>query len=238
MMENAARILVVEDDSAINDIVTTQLGRAGYEVEPAFSGTEAKRLLDAEDFDLVITDLMLPGMTGEEVVGQIRAHDELTPILVLSAKTAAADKVELLSLGADDYLTKPFDLDELTARVMALLRRVGRMPEADPSANDGAVAVGAWVLDPVQRTLLVDGEPIPLTRTEFDMLHLLARHPKRVFTKQEIYRYVWDDDAPAGDGSVATHISNLRTKLKASGTDEYVQTVWGIGFKLEVPSQS
>lgn len=228
------RVLVVEDDSAMNDIVCKQLSRMGLEAEPAFSGTEARRLIDAERFDLVITDLMLPGMTGAELVETIRSVDESVPIIVVSARTAPADKVDLLSVGADDYLSKPFDLAELEARILVQLRHVQRRAhQGNGSSSDALIETGKWVIDPAERSLVVAGEPIALTRTEYDLAEILARNPKRVFTKQELYELVWDEGYPGQENSISTHVSNLRAKLKPSGTDSYIQTVWGLGFKLD-----
>lgn len=245
-------ILVIEDDPSINDVVCTRLKREGYTVTPAFSGTEAKMLLEASGsdrhpFNLVITDLMLPGMIGEEVVSQIRRSNENTPIIVISARTSAADKVDLLSLGADDYLVKPFDLDELVARVKVQLRRLRISTSNDgelvlrPSASAtdetaATITFGPIVIDPERRTVSVASAKLSLTRTEFDMLHVLACHPRRVFSKQELYEHVWNEPYPGQENSVNAHLSNVRSKLRAVGADGYIQTVWGIGFKLDEPA--
>lgn len=228
---DCAKVLVVEDDSAINDVVCRRLAKTGLAVESAFSGTEAKRLLTGQCFDLVITDLMLPGMSGEQVVQAARGLDENLPVIVISARTSPADKVDLLTLGADDYLTKPFDLDELAARVQVQLRNSARRKEAAP-AREETIAIGKWVIDPSERSLRSEGAEVCLTRTEFDIAAMLARNPKRVFTKQEIYERIWDEGYLGQENSVSTHVSNLRAKLKPTGTDSYIQTVWGIGFKL------
>lgn len=231
----AVRILVVEDDSAISDVVCRRLGREGFSVEPAFSGTEAKRLLQVEHFDLVVTDLMLPGMTGEEVVALVRkAHGSLS-VIVISARSTAADKVDLLSLGADDYLTKPFDLDELIARVKVQLRHRSGPMAAAALPGDGVITQGMLVINRHERSAACNGASLSLTRTEFDMLELLAAHPKRVFTKQELYERVWGEQFMGQDNSVSVHVSNLRAKLKPCGADGYIQTVWGMGFKFETP---
>ncbi len=236
-----SRVLVVEDDSAINDVICRQLSRLGIHPEPAFSGTEAKRILDSEGFDLIITDLMLPGMAGEQVIGLIRDHDPLIPIIVVSARTETRDKVDVLSLGADDYLTKPFDLDELSARIQAQLRRSHalrslKLNDSSNESRSAALEIGALSINPEQRTLMIENTEIPLTRTEFELLELLARSPKRVFTKQALYKHLWNDTPSGDDNTITTHISNLRSKLKPYGADAYIQTVWGIGFKLEIPS--
>lgn len=242
-MSESLRILVIEDDPSISEVVCAHLTRQGHCCVGAFSGTEGMLHLEhggsSTPFDLVITDLMLPGMTGEEVVSLIRQRNVTLPIIVISARTAAADKVDLLQLGADDYLTKPFDLDELTARVQVQLRRAAlASPNTTATAAHGNSASLAslsyrdWQLDPAARTFAIQEQAIALTRTEFAMLELLMAHPSRVFTKQELYEHAWNEPYAAQDGTVAAHISNLRAKLRPSGTDGYIETVWGIGFKL------
>lgn len=235
-----ARVLVIEDDAAINDVVTTRLSRDGHAVTQAFSGSEARLLLGGEagggaSFDVVICDLMLPGAPGEELVGLIRARDATTPVIVISARTSAADKVDLLRLGADDYLTKPFDLDELAARVEVQLRH----REGGTAGPGPALRWKRWTLDPDARTLTVapgeDGErggQVPLTKIEFNILEALVRRPNRVFSKPELFGLAWGEPFAGDDSTVAVHVSNIRSKLRETGTDGYVQTVWGMGFKL------
>ncbi len=223
-------VLVVEDDAAINEVVVRRLQREGLSVTAAFSGTEARLLLDQRSFDLVICDLMLPGMMGEDVVRSLRDAQCDASVIVISAKASAADKVALLGMGADDYLGKPFDLDELAARVQVQLRRRGAAALA--AAHD-AVRAGRWVIDRAAHTLSVDGCPVALTRTEFNMAELLASHPGRVFTKQQLFEHAQGEPYQAQSSTVNAHISNLRAKLKPTGTAEYIQTVWGIGFKFD-----
>lgn len=231
-----ARVLVIEDDAAINDVVATRLGRDGHAVTQAFSGSEARLLLRQGDaaFDVVVCDLMLPGVPGEELVSLVRARDGATPIIVISARAAATDKVDLLRLGADDYLAKPFDLDELAARVEVQLRHRGA---AAPAGR--RLRWRRWELDPEARTLAVDpgegGEPggaPALTRIEFNILETLVRRPNRVFSKAELFELAWGEPFAGDDSTVAVHVSNIRAKLRATGTDDYVRTVWGMGFKL------
>ncbi len=238
-----ARILVIEDDASISDVVCSTLSGSGFVCTPAYSGTEAKLLIESgEPFDLFVCDLMLPGMPGEDVVALIRSKGA-APILVTSAKAQVVDRVALLRMGADDYLVKPFDLDELVARVEALLRRAGSLPGAECGA--GAVDAdvekplehGAWRLFPEARRFEVAGGEIALTRTEFDIAAALMRHPRKVFTKRELYHAVWNEDAAVEEKAISTHISNIRAKLRPSGTEGYIETVWGIGFKLaELPA--
>ena len=236
-----ARVLVVEDDAAINDVVATRLARDGHEVTQAFSGSEARLLLgEGASFDVVVCDLMLPGATGEELVGLVRARQEGTPVVVISARTTAADKVELLRLGADDYLTKPFDLDELAVRVEVQLRHRAKHPEskardnaAAPESTGGAISFRDWMLDPSSRTFAVKGDFLPLTRIEFNLLETMMRQPKRAFSKQDLFEKAWGEPYAGDDSTVTVHVSNIRAKLKESGTDAYIKTVWGIGFKLD-----
>ena len=231
-----ARVLVIEDDAAINDVVATRLSRDGHAVTQAFSGSEARLLLGEKNlgFDVVICDLMLPGATGEELVGLIRSRDAATPVIVISARTTAADKIDLLRLGADDYLTKPFDLDELAVRVEVQLRHHGA-----PVPGDEVLRWQRWTLDPEARTLVVapaeggeKGEEVSLTKIEFNILEALVRRPNRVFSKAELFELAWGEPFAGDDSTVSVHVSNIRAKLRATGTDEYVKTVWGMGFKL------
>lgn len=237
----ATRVLIVEDDADINQIVATHLARHGMDCTQAFSGSEARLLAggDAFPFDIVVSDLMLPGLNGEELVSLIRERDARVPIIVISARTAASDRIDLLKLGADDYLTKPFDLDELVARIEVQLRHRGLSGagndagDAATGASSSALTFRSWELDPEARTFAVAGEPVELTRIEFNILHALMSHPKRVFSKQELFEQAWGEPYAADDNTVNVHVSNIRAKLKASGTDGYIKTVWGMGFKLQ-----
>ncbi len=221
-----AAILVVEDDGEINAIVRERLSAAGHVCEPAYSGTEALRLLAGGSYDLVICDLMLPGAPGEEVVKAARSHH--TPLIVVSARADISDKVFLLELGANDYLTKPFDLEELQARVAVQLRGASPLP----SGENGKLRVGAWMVDPGARTLVVSGEEVALTRIEYNIAEVLARHPNRVFTRPELFEAAWGEPYREDANTVNVHVSTLRAKLKHTGTDRYLRTVWGVGFKL------
>lgn len=232
-MQDAARILVIEDDTDINDMLATSLSKAGYTCAQAYSGSEARLLLRAAEageeapYDLVITDLMLPGASGEDIVRAIREKSD-APVIVVSARADAADKVELLKLGADDYLAKPFDLDELHARIAVQLRHASRGASRSPSA----LRYKDWTLDPEARTLVAAGQPVRLTRLEYGIVEALVRRPRKVFTKRELFEAVWQEECFVEDKAVNVHVSNIRGKLKASGTDSYIETVWGIGFKL------
>lgn len=232
-MDRGAHILIIEDDGDINAVMAASLAKAGYECTQAFSGSEGRLLLKAaategslRAFDLVITDLMLPGASGEDLVREIRAGSD-APVIVVSARSEAADKVELLRLGADDYLAKPFDLDELHARVAVQLRHAAR-----GGGRSAALRFKDWVIDPEARTLTAAGQPVKLTRLEYAIVETLARRPKKVFTKRELFEAAWNEECFVEEKAVNVHMSNIRGKLKASGTEGYIETVWGIGFKL------
>lgn len=218
-------ILVVEDDTDINGMIAEYLTERGVKVRQAYSGTEGRLLFEMEQFDLLILDLMLPGLSGEELLGEIRTKSAV-PVIVLSARNALTDKVEVLGCGADDYLTKPFALEELWARIQVQLRRRGVEMKAE------TLKFKDWELDEGERILRVKGAPVELTAHEFDIVRLLVSRPKKVFTKQEIYELVWQQEYAIEDKTIHVHISNIRSKLKPTGTDDYIQTVWGIGFKM------
>lgn len=232
-------VLIVEDDEDISTIMARHLGKHGLSCTQAFSGTEAVMDLDRSTFDLLICDLMLPGMTGERVIASARERLRNIPIIVVSARSTVEDRVELLRLGADDYLVKPFDLEELELRVQALLRRSHGQDVTDdqPRGHGGEVLhIGAWTLDAISRTLTAAGRPIELTKTEFDICELLARHPRRAYSKREIFEHVWREAFVPDDNAVTVHVSNLRKKLRPTGTADYIKTVWGIGFRLDAPN--
>lgn len=226
------RILVMEDDADINRLLCTILKKNGYLADGAFSGTEGKLRLTMETYDLILLDLMLPGLSGEEFLAEIRGGKEsIVPVIVISAKTALSDKVAALSLGADDYVTKPFESAEVLARVEAQLRRFKRFqPQKEKREK---LEYKELSLDPDARTASVLGTPISLTAREFDLLALLIAQPEKVFTREALYARVWGGEYYGEDNTVNVHISNIRAKLaKVSPETEYVKTVWGIGFKM------
>ena len=239
-MNDGARsnILVVEDDPAVRNLVTTALGLHGYDVEAATNGETA--ILDAASRNpaLIMLDLGLPDIDGVDVISKVRSWSAV-PIIVISARITAADKISLLQAGADDYLTKPFDLDELQARIEVQRRHHAERAHAGTAAStakaDGSsqlLAFRRWELDPDGRVFRVDGKEVALTRTEFNILELLMGRPQKVFTKQELFELAWGEPYSVEDSTVNVHVSNLRRKLKPTGTDGYLQTVWGMGYKL------
>ena len=218
-------ILLVEDDADINNSTAAYLHRQGCTCTQAFSGTEGRLLWRDGGFDLLLIDLMLPGLSGGELIAEVRKTSAV-PVIVLSARTELSDKVELLGAGADDYLTKPYQLEELWARILVQLRHASAVPE------ETSLRYRDWVLNLEEMALTAAGQPVNLTAHEFKIVELLAGRPKRVFTKQQIYEAVWQEAYAVEDKTITVHISNIRAKLRPSGTDGYIQTVWGIGFKL------
>ena len=223
------KILIVEDDININNMIQEVLIKEGYECTQAFSGTEAVLCTKMQTYDLILLDLMLPGMNGNDFLMQYRKEAQ-TPIIVLSAKDELDSKVELLSSGADDYLTKPFELRELIARVSVQLRRHAKN-KVENLAEECLIHKNLR-LNKATLDVTVMGLTISVTRQEFKILELLLSYPNKVFSKQDIYDYAWDEYFIGEDKTINVHISNIRQKLKKYSEEDYIDTVWGIGFKL------
>lgn len=224
----SARVLVVDDEPAIRDSVGYALAREGFEVRAAADGSSALEIAGREPLDAIVLDLMLPDISGVEVCRRIRAESPV-PILMLTAKNAELDRVLGLEVGADDYVTKPFSVAELLARVRALLRRreLDREP-APPLLRAGGVEV-----DLVRHEVVVDGSRVPLTRGEFKLLSLLASEPDRAFTRAELVRHLWDSEFAGGERACDAHIVNLRRKIERDpGRPARLITVRGVGYKL------
>lgn len=234
-------ILIVEDDNDISHMLKELLQQTGYETAQAFSGTEALFYIEKEIPAAMILDLMLPGMNGEELLAKVKKEHPEIAVLISSAKEDIQTRVSLLRAGADDYIVKPFDVDELLARLEAVLRRSGRYTSGEkPSMQEQEVA-GKEVLqykdiliEPEEFRVTVAGNEIHLTRREYLILELLVRKPGRVFTKNNIYEAVWNEEFLGEDNAVNVHISNIRQKLAKENPEEtYIETVWGIGFKMK-----
>ena len=221
------KILVVEDDIHISEMLCELLRQSGHIPQPAYSGTEALLLLPQGGFGLVLLDLMLPGKTGEEVLGEIRASSKI-PIVVITARADKESTVQLLKCGADDYVPKPFDNNELLARIEVQLRR-----HADSGEKRTQHAHKDLELCLESFDALAGGNKAGLSKREFEILKLLMSHPKKVFTKNNLYESVWGGDFLGDDNTISVHISNLRNKLQAASPgSDYIQTVWGIGYKM------
>ena len=228
------KILVIEDDADINTLLKKILERAGYEAETAFSGTEGRLLLKLNTYDLVLLDLMLPGLSGEELLTEIRKTLRM-PVIALTAKAGLSDKVNVLGSGADDYITKPFEKQELLARIQAQLRRAGDYSAVQADASSPQkLTCRDLELYPENHRVLLRGEEIPLTTHEFLLLQLLMANPQKVFSRENLYQSVWNSDFYGEDNAVSVHISNIRKKLTALTAEEYIQTVWGIGYKINL----
>ncbi|MCI9303936.1 response regulator transcription factor [Clostridium sp.] len=225
------KILVVEDDSDINGLLCKILIQNGYDVRGTYSGSEAKMCIEQFEYDLIILDLMLPGVSGEELIKEIRKN-YFMPIIVSSAKTSTEDKISVLKLGADDFIIKPFDINELLARVEAQLRRYTKFFTKNNINNK--IIHKNLELDIDSRQVFVNKKEVNLTVIEFDILNLLITNPNKVFTRSNLFESVWNDEFMGYDNTVNVHVSNLRNKLSKFDKDnEYIQTVWGIGFKLK-----
>lgn len=220
------KILIVEDDNYIHEMIRTCLSRAGYLCDSAFSGTEARLILREQSFDLMILDLMLPGITGETLLKELRTSSAM-PVIILSAKDELDTKVDLLTLGADDYITKPFAPKELEARVLVQLRNKGNRGEPLSSLRYQDLC-----LDDAKKQLFVSDTPVSLTAREYRIMELFLQYPQKVFSKNELYEYAWEDFYIGEDKTINVHISNIRGKIKKITEREYIETVWGLGFRL------
>lgn len=229
-MRDNVNILIVEDDSDINNLLYKILSKNGYNIRCAYSGSEAKMCFDNYDFQLVLLDLMLPGATGEELIEYIRKINTV-PIIVISAKPGQDIKIDVLKLGADDFVSKPFDAYEVLARVEAQLRRYIEFSNNNEKAN--VLAHKNLTLDTETLEVIVKGQPISLTAREFSILQILMSYPSKVFTKANLFEHAWNAEFLGDDNTVNVHVSNLRSKIaKVDPDTEYIHTVWGIGFKM------
>jgi two-component system response regulator RegX3 len=231
------RILVVEDEESYRDPLTYQLTREGFDVVEAATGTDALERFDAEGADLVLLDLMLPGLSGTEVCRQLRQRSDV-PVIMLTAKDTEIDKVVGLELGADDYVTKPYSFRELLARVRAVLRRRSPAGAADSAGSaeeepDGVLEVGPVRMDVDRHTVMVGGEPVALPLKEFDLLELLMRNAGRVLTRGQLIDRVWGPDYVGDTKTLDVHVKRIRAKIEPDpGAPRYLLTVRGLGYKL------
>lgn len=219
-------ILIVEDDTNINNLLEEALSREGFCCEQAFSGTEARMLVRMNSYDLILLDLMLPGISGEDVLVEIRKKGNI-PVIVLTAKDGLDEKIDLLTAGADDYITKPFEIREVVARIQVQLRHAVQEKEQN------VLSYRELVLDKNTFQVRIAGKALPkITKQEFAILELLLKHPKQVFSKEDIFEYAWEEQYMGETKTLDVHISNIRKKIKAITQEEYIETVWGIGYRL------
>lgn len=224
-------ILIVEDNNDINKLLAEILESEGYNVKSAYSGTEAIMYLKLQDFDMILLDLMLPGLGGEKILLEIRENKNM-PIIIISAKDDKLTKIEMLKSGADDFISKPFDIDEVVARVETNFRRYKVEGSVNLKEND--LTFKEINLNTDTRIVTVNSKSINLTSREFDILNLFIDNPKKVFTKSNIFESIWAEDYMGDDNTINVHISNLRNKISKYAEYDYIQTIWGIGYKLEV----
>ena len=228
-----SRILIIEDEVAIADLEKDYLELSGFEVEIENDGTRGLARALAEEFDLFILDLMLPGMDGFEICKQIREKKN-TPILMVSAKKDDFDKIRGLGLGADDYVTKPFSPSELVARVKAHLARYERLIGSNLVEND-IVEIRGIKIDKTARRIWVNGEEKAFTTKEFDLLTFLAENPNHVFSKEELFRKIWDMESVGDIATVTVHIKKIREKNEMdTSKPQYIETIWGVGYRFKL----
>lgn len=228
-----SRILIVEDEIAIADLEKDYLELSGFEVETENSGDTGLRRSLEEEFDLIILDLMLPEVDGFEICRQIREKKNV-PVIMVSAKKDDIDKIRGLGLGADDYMTKPFSPSELVARVKAHLARYERLVNSNSPEND-MVEIRGVKIDKTARRVWIDGEEKNFTTKEFDLLTFLAQNPNHVFTKEELFKEIWDMESVGDIATVTVHIKKIREKIeKHSSKPQYIETIWGVGYRFKM----
>lgn len=226
-------ILVCDDDKEIVEAIEIYLSQEGYKVLKAYDGEEALELLDKHKVDLLIIDVMMPKLDGIRATLKIREKKNM-PIIILSAKSEDADKILGLNVGADDYMTKPFNPLELTARVKSQLRRYTQLGSTIDKSNQAVYAVGGLSIDDEQKEVTVDGEPVRLTPIEYNILLLLVKNQGKVFSIDQIYESIWNEDAIGVDNTVAVHIRHIREKIEINPKEpRYLKVVWGVGYKIE-----
>ena len=228
-----AKILVCDDDKEIVEAIDIYLTQEGYEVLKAYDGQEALGVLKANDVDLLVIDVMMPRLDGIRATLKIREENNI-PIIILSAKSEDADKILGLNVGADDYVTKPFNPLELVARVKSQLRRFTQLGSTAKENNAAVYTTGGLSINDDLKEVTVDGEPVKLTPIEYNILLLLVRNQGKVFSIEQIYENIWNEDAIGADNTVAVHIRHIREKIEINPKDpRYLKVVWGVGYKVE-----
>lgn len=229
----SSRILIIEDEEAIAELEKDYLELSDFEVNIKNNGEDGLKEALEENYNLVVLDLMLPGIDGFEVCKEIREKKNI-PIIMVSAKKEDIDKIRGLGLGADDYMTKPFSPSELVARVKAHLARYERLTSASVPEND-IIEIRGIKIDKTARRVWVDGEEKAFTGKEFDLLTFLAEHPNRVYSKDELFREIWDMDSIGDIATVTVHIKKIREKVEYdSANPQYIETIWGVGYRFKI----
>lgn len=230
------RVLVVDDEKLLVKGIKFNLENDGYQVDTAYDGAQALSMVKEQKYDIIILDLMLPEVDGLEVCRKIRENSNV-PVIMLTAKSEGVDKLIGFEYGADDYVTKPFDILELKARIRAILRRAGSQPAAD--LQDDQIKVGDLLIDTAQRSVFKNGRATVLTAKEFDLLVMLARNPGRVFSREGLLSVVWGEDYPGDIRTVDVHVRRLREKLETDDANpEYILTKWGVGYYFKPNSSA
>ena len=228
-----SKILIIEDEDAIAQLEKDYLELSDFEVEIENDGQKGLERVLSSDYDLLILDLMLPGVDGFEICRQVRQEKNM-PILMVSAKKDDIDKIRGLGLGADDYITKPFSPSELVARVKAHLARYDRLTGSSQAQND-IIEIRGLKIDKTARRVWVDGTEKPFTTKEFDLLTFLAEHPNHVFRKEELFREIWDMESIGDIATVTVHIKKIREKIeKDTSKPQYIETIWGVGYRFKL----
>ena len=228
-----SKVLIIEDEEAIADLEKDYLELSDFEVEIENNGDKGLRTALAGDFDLIILDLMLPGVDGFEVCKRIR-EEKNVPIIMVSAKKDDIDKIRGLGLGADDYMTKPFSPSELVARVKAHMARYDRLVGSNQKSND-IIEIRGLKIDKTARRVYVDGEERIFTTKEFDLLTFLAQNPNHVYSKEELFREIWDMDSIGDIATVTVHIKKIREKIEYDNAKpQYIETIWGVGYRFKI----
>ncbi len=240
-----SKILIIEDDKEINNLIKLYLEENSYTTESVFDGMKASKLLKerAEEFDLAILDIMLPFKSGDNVLSELRTHSNL-PVIMLSAKDSVHTKIDMIRLGADDYMTKPFDLDELIVRIEAVLRRSIRnvddalsksgkdVDDISGNQSERKLTYKNIIMDINAKRVYISENELELTAKEFEILELFLENPTKLFSKANIYESVWNEEYFVEDTTLKVHMSNLRSKLKKYDDFDYIETVWGMGYRL------
>lgn len=219
-------ILIIEDDNEINNLLCKALNKQGFITKSAYTGPEGLNMLKSESFDIVLLDIMLPYKNGDRLLSELRLFSN-SPVIVISAKENTQMKIDLLRLGADDYITKPFDIDEVAARIEANLRRVKNNREGNKLLKFKDIK-----LDTLAKRVFVNNLELNLTATEIRILELFLSQPGKVFSKANLFESIWNDEYMVDDNTLNVHISRLRQKLKKVSEEEYIETLWGLGYRL------